>query len=67
MQQVDESDTSFILRYTLSHPDVHTIIVGTTNPKHLAENAQAILAGPLAPDVYAEAKQRLDRIGMTPA
>lgn len=67
LQQADESDTSFILRYTLSHPDVHTTIVGTTNPKHLAENAQAILAGPLPPDVYAEAKQRLDRIGMTPA
>ncbi len=67
LQQADESETSFILRYTLTHPDVHTTIVGTTNPKHLAENVQALLAGPLSPDVYAEAKQRLDRIGMTPA
>ena len=67
LKQEGESDTSFILRYTLSHPDVHSTIVGTTNPKHLAENAQAVLAGPLPPDVYAEAKQRLDRIGLTPA
>ncbi len=67
LRQADESDTSFVLRYTLTHPDVHTIIVGTTNPAHLAENVQAIQAGPLSADVYAEAKQRLDRIGVTPA
>ena len=56
-----------MLRYTLTHPDVHTIIVGTTNPVHLEENVQAVLAGPLPADVYAEAKQRLDRFGVTPA
>ena len=67
LRQADESDTSFVLRYTLTHPDVHTIIVGTTNPAHLAENVQAIQNGPLPQDVYAEAKQRLDRIGMSPA
>lgn len=67
LSQPDESDTAFVLRYTLTHPHAHTIIVGTTNPVHLAENAQAIQAGPLSPDVYAEAKQRLDRIGVTPA
>lgn len=67
LKQAGESDTSFVLRYTLTHPDVHTIIVGTTNPRHLAENVQAIQTGPLSADVYAEAKQRLDRIGVTPA
>lgn len=67
LKQADESDTSFVLRYTLTHPDVHTIIVGTTNPAHLAENVQAIQAGPLSADVYAQAKQRLDSIGVTPA
>ncbi|MCY3708853.1 MAG: aldo/keto reductase [Caldilineaceae bacterium] len=67
LKQAGESDTSFVLRYTLTHPDVHTNIVGTTNPAHLAENVQAVLAGPLSPDVYAEAKQRLDRIGVSPA
>ncbi|MYH61717.1 MAG: aldo/keto reductase [Caldilineaceae bacterium SB0675_bin_29] len=67
LKQSGESDTSFVLRYTLTHPDVHTNIVGTTNPAHLAENAQAALAGPLSPDVYAEARKRLDRIGVSPA
>ncbi|MCY4082750.1 MAG: aldo/keto reductase [Caldilineaceae bacterium] len=67
LKQSGESDTSFVLRYTLTHPDVHTNIVGTTNPAHLAENAQATLAGPLTQDVYAEARKRLDRIGVSPA
>ena len=67
LKQSGESDTSFVLRYTLTHPDVHTNIVGTTNPAHLAENAQATLAGPLSQDVYAEARKRLDRIGVSPA
>ncbi len=67
LRQPHESDTAFVLRYTLTHPHAHTIIVGTTNPAHLAENAQAIQAGPLSAEVYAEAKRRLDRIGVTPA
>ena len=67
LRQAGESNTSFMLRYTLTHPDTHTIIVGTTNPAHLEENAQAVLTGPLPADVYAEAKQRLDRIGVSPA
>lgn len=67
LRQPDESETSFVLRYTLTHSDVHTIIVGTTNPAHLAENAQAIQAGPLSAEVYTQAKQRLDRFGVRPA
>ncbi len=55
----DESSSSFILRYTLSHPHVHTVIVGTTSLDHLAENVEATLRGPLSPDVYTEAKRRL--------
>ncbi|MCY4110502.1 MAG: aldo/keto reductase [Chloroflexi bacterium] len=62
-----ESRTAFMLRYTLSHPDVHTIIVGTKNPAHLRENLETERRGPLAPDVYAEAKRRLDAIGEAPA
>jgi len=51
--------TEFILRYTLSHPDLHTTIVGTSDPAHLQANVVAARKGPLPPDVYAEAKRRL--------
>ena len=61
-----ESRTAFMLRYTLSHPDVHTIIVGTKNPAHLRENVETERRGPLASDVYAEAKRRLDAVGERP-
>ena len=55
-----ESRSAFILRYTLSHPHVHTVIVGTTSLDHVAENVEATLRGPLPPDVHAEAKRRLN-------
>lgn len=61
-----ESRTSFMLRFTLSHPDMHTTIVGTLNPDHLAQNIAAAEKGPLAADVYAEAKKRLDAAGEKP-
>jgi len=47
--------TEFILRYTLSHPDMHTTIVGTADVDHLTANLAAARKGPLAADVYAEA------------
>ena len=49
----------FMLRFTLSHPDMHTTIVGTANPAHLADNLAAARSGPLPPEVYEAAKQRL--------
>ena len=55
-----------MLRYTLTHPHAHTIIVGTTRVEHLRENVEAVMRGPLSEDVYAEAKRRLDGIGQTP-
>jgi len=62
-----ESRSAFVLRYTLSHPFAHTIIVGTTRPEHLQENLAAVHRGPLPVDTYAEAKRRLDRAGECPA
>jgi aryl-alcohol dehydrogenase-like predicted oxidoreductase len=61
-----ESRTAWQLRFTLSHPDVDTIIVGTLNSEHVAENVAAAQAGPLPDDVYAEAKRRLDAAGESP-
>ena len=55
-----ESRTSFVLRYTLTHPHVHSNIVGTSSLKHLEENVQAMLRGPLPDDVYTEARRRLE-------
>ena len=61
-----ESRTQWQLRFTLSHPGVDTVIVGTSNPMHLADNVRAAKAGPLPSDVYAEAKRRLDEAGERP-
>lgn len=54
------SRMEFMLRFTLSHPDVHSTIVGTANLEHLRVNLDAARKGPLPLDVYAEAKRRLD-------
>ncbi len=53
------SAMDFMLRFTITHPDMHTTIVGTANPDHLADNLTALRAGPLSDDVYAETKRRL--------
>src|SRR5215467_10672689 len=39
----------FILRFTWSHPDLHTNIVGTIDPAHLAHNVDVLKQGPLSP------------------
>lgn len=62
-----ESRTAFVLRFTVAHPHIHTIIVGTQNPDHLQQNLRTVVRGPLPPDVYAEAKRRLEAAGMKPA
>jgi aryl-alcohol dehydrogenase-like predicted oxidoreductase len=49
----------FLLRFTITHPDLHTTIVGTANPAHLEANLAAAAKGPLPAEVYAAAKQRL--------
>jgi aryl-alcohol dehydrogenase-like predicted oxidoreductase len=56
----------FILRFTFSHPDLHTTIVGTIDPAHLRHNVEVLRRGPLPDDVYAEAKRRLDAAGSSP-
>jgi aryl-alcohol dehydrogenase-like predicted oxidoreductase len=59
------SRIEFTLRFTLSHPGLHTTIVGTKNPEHLRANLDAARKGALPADVVAEAKRRLDRVGAT--
>jgi aryl-alcohol dehydrogenase-like predicted oxidoreductase len=62
----DMTSMEFILRFTFSHPDMDTNIVGTINPAHLQDNINALLQGPLPPDVYAEVKRRLAAVGLKP-
>jgi aryl-alcohol dehydrogenase-like predicted oxidoreductase len=53
------SATEFMLRFTITKPDMHTTIVGTLNPAHLQENVASVLKGPLPASLYHEAKRRL--------
>jgi aryl-alcohol dehydrogenase-like predicted oxidoreductase len=55
---------AFMLRFTLSHPYVHTSIVGTGNLGHLHDNVTAASEGPLPDIVYREAKHRLTAAGI---
>ena len=55
----DMTRMEFLLRFTLSHPAMHTTIVGTANPGHLADNVTAARKGPLPPELYDEARRRL--------
>ena len=62
-----QSRTDFMLRFTISHPDVHTTIVGTLNPDHLQSNIKAFQKGPLSEKIYLESKSRLEAIGIKPS
>ncbi len=53
------SPMEFMLRFTLSHPDLSTTIVGTSNADHLRSNLAIAEKGPLSADVYAAARERL--------
>jgi len=59
----DMTPMEFILRFSFTHPDLHTNIVGTINPAHLQHNVDVLLRGPLPADLYTEAKRRLDAAG----
>ena len=52
--------SEFMLRYTISNPDLTTTIVGTLNLEHLAENLASARKGPLPSEIYEEATRRLD-------
>jgi aryl-alcohol dehydrogenase-like predicted oxidoreductase len=54
----DMTPMEFMLRFTISHPDMHTTIVGTKNLDHLVANVSAASSGPLPTDVYERAKVR---------
>ncbi len=51
--------TEFLLRFVLAHDDLHTTIVGTSKPEHLAANVVSASKGPVSADVRQEVKRRL--------
>ncbi|MCA9166089.1 MAG: aldo/keto reductase [Planctomycetales bacterium] len=55
----DMKRAELILRYTLTHPSCDTVIVGTCNPDHLAENVAAAERGPLPAELYTEITARV--------
>jgi aryl-alcohol dehydrogenase-like predicted oxidoreductase len=52
----------FMLRFTISNPDMATTIVGTANTDHLAANVRAAAAGPLPSAVLQAALRRFDSV-----
>ena len=48
----------FMLRFTLTNPDMSTTIVGTANPSHLVDNVRVARKGPLPKDLYETARSR---------
>jgi aryl-alcohol dehydrogenase-like predicted oxidoreductase len=57
------SRAEFMLRFTLSNPDLDTTIVGTRDVGHLRDNIAAALKGPLPENIVQEAKRRLAAAG----
>ena len=51
----------FMLRFTLSNPDMTTTIVGTANQAHLLANVKVAAQGPLPADIYAETCKRFPK------
>ena len=53
------------LRFTLSIPGVHTAIIGTTNPEHVAANIEIAAKGPLPKKTVEELRQVFHRAEST--
>jgi aryl-alcohol dehydrogenase-like predicted oxidoreductase len=59
----DMPRVEFVLRFTLSHPDLSSTIVGTSNIGHLRANLAVAERGPLPAGLYEQAKRRLAPAG----
>ena len=61
---LDEMDQfEFLLRYTISHPDLSTTIIGTMSPEHVKRNVVAAGKGPLPESVCMDLRERFARTG----
>ncbi len=59
----DMSRLEFVLRFTLSHPDLSSTIVGTSKVDHLRSNLAIAAKGPLPAALYERAGKRLAAAG----
>jgi aryl-alcohol dehydrogenase-like predicted oxidoreductase len=59
----DMPRVEFVLRFTLSHPDLSSTIVGTSSIGHLRANLAVAEKGPLPAGLYEQAKRRLAPAG----
>jgi aryl-alcohol dehydrogenase-like predicted oxidoreductase len=60
----DESRNDFLIRYALTHPAIASVVIGSKNIHHVAENVKAAERGKLSAEIYMEAKKRLDYAGI---
>lgn len=58
----DMSRLEFVLRFTLSHPDLSSTIVGTSSLDHLRSNLAIAEKGPLPADLYEQARRCLEPV-----
>ncbi len=66
MFEKDETKNDFFIRFALSHPGITSSVVGTRSLKHFTSNIKAMQKGPLSPEIYEEAKERLNFVGVIP-
>ncbi len=60
------SRIEFMVRFTISLPELDTTIIGTKNLDHLRENLAAAQKGPLPDVLISDAKRRLAKAGSQP-
>jgi aryl-alcohol dehydrogenase-like predicted oxidoreductase len=61
-----EDSNSFLIRFSLTHPGLSAVLIGTSSISHLQANIFAAELGPLDQEVYTEAKKRLAACGIQP-
>jgi len=59
-----ETRNDFLIRYTITHPAITAGVCGTRGTEHLIQNVRAASRGPLSDEIYAEAKRRLNGVGI---
>lgn len=62
----NETRNEFLIRFALTDQAISCMLIGTQSKEHMIGNIKAVEKGVLPPDLYDEAKRRLDAVGITP-